>query len=166
MRAVWFCLLPALCFAQNYRAERTADNGVAIVRLTDVSRGVEVSIVPSVGNRAYEMKVHGKNVLYFPQANAAEYQARPRLSGIRFSRRGRPAQRARLLGHGKHYTFNGELGNVRGEMPQHGLLLTSPYWQGDRTRRGRAVGTRHQQAGVLGSIPNSRRSGPSRMSMR
>ena len=54
------------CFAQNYKAEQTSDHGVPIVRLTDSARGVEVSIVPSIGNRAYEMKVHGKNILYFP----------------------------------------------------------------------------------------------------
>lgn len=124
------CLMPALCLAQNYKAEQTTDHGVPIVRLTDAANGVDVSIIPSIGNRAYEMKVHGKNVLYFPQADAAEFQARPRLSGIPFL-----APWADLLSesgfwaNGKHYTFNMGLGNVRGEMPSHGLLVTSPYWK-------------------------------------
>ena len=55
-----------------------------MVRLTDASHGVEVSIVPSVGNEAYEMKVHGKNILHFPYADVSEFQKRPGLSGIPF----------------------------------------------------------------------------------
>ena len=30
---------------------------------------------------------------------------------------------------GKKYAFNMELGNVRGKMPSHGLLVNSPLWQ-------------------------------------
>jgi aldose 1-epimerase len=122
-------VLSAVCLAQNYKAERLEDHGVAIVRLTDSSNGIEVSIVPSIGNRAYEMKVHGKNILHFPQAHAGEYQKNPRLSGIPFL-----APWADLLNepafwaNGKRYGFNMELGNVRGNMPSHGLLVTSPYW--------------------------------------
>lgn len=130
MTRLLLCLLPAVLLAQSYKAERTTDHGVPIVRLTDAANGVELALVPSIGNRAYELKVHGKNVLYFPQADASEYQARPRLSGIPFL-----APWADLLSepgfwaNGKHYTFNKTLGNVRGEMPSHGLLVTSPYWQ-------------------------------------
>src|ERR1044071_3762666 len=119
-----------LCLAQNYTAEQTTDHDVPIVRLTDSSRGVEVSIVPSIGNRAYEMKVHGKNILYFGQADVSEYQQRPRLSGIPFL-----APWADLLNepafwaNGQKYTFNMSLGNVRGNMPSHGLLTTSPLWR-------------------------------------
>src|ERR1700676_2767603 len=79
-----FLLLPMTFLAQNYKAEQTVDHGVSIVRLADVAHGVEVSIVPSIGNRAYEMKVHGKNILYFPSADVGEFQQRPRLSGIPF----------------------------------------------------------------------------------
>src|ERR1051326_799455 len=118
-------LLPMTCLAQNYKAERTTDHGVPIVRLTDSAHDIEVSIVPSIGNRAYEMKVHGKNILYFGQADVSEYQQRPRLSGIPFL-----APWADLLSepafwaNDKKYTFNMELGNVRGNMPSHGLLTT------------------------------------------
>src|SRR5260370_1384167 len=71
-------------FAQNYKAEQISDHGVPIVRLTDTAHGVEVSMLPSIGNRAYEMKVHGKNILYFPYADVSEFQKRPRLCGIPF----------------------------------------------------------------------------------
>ena len=149
-RAGAFLLLSMTSFAQNYTAERTTDHGVPIVRLTDAARGVEVSIVPSIGNRAYEMKVHGKNILYFPQADVAEYQTRPRLSGIPFL-----APWADLLNqpafwaNGKKYSFNMGLGNVRGDMPIHGLLITSPALARDPGSGRRAIGARHQPARVL-----------------
>jgi aldose 1-epimerase len=123
-------LLSALAFAQNYRAEQTLDHDVPIVRLTDAASDVQVSILPSIGNRAYEMKVHGKNVLYFPYADISEFQKRPRLCGIPFL-----APWADILSeqafwaNGKKYLFNMGLGNVRGERPIHGLLVNSPAWQ-------------------------------------
>jgi aldose 1-epimerase len=123
-------LIPMISMAQNYRAEQITDHGVPIVRLTDAAQGVEVSIVPSIGNRAYEMKVHGKNILYFPYDDVSEFQKRPRLCGIPFL-----APWADLLdepafwANGKRFAFNMELGNVRGNMPSHGLLTTSPLWR-------------------------------------
>src|SRR6266481_4178185 len=129
-KTVAVLLLPMASFAQNYKAERITDHEVPIVRLTDAARGVEVSVAPGIGNRAYEMKVHGKNVLYFPSADIGEFQIRPRLCGIPFL-----APWADLLNqpafwaNSKKYRFNMGLGNVRGNMPIHGLLTTSPLWQ-------------------------------------
>ena len=37
-----------------------------MVRLADTARGVMVSILPGSGNRAYELTVHGKQVLARP----------------------------------------------------------------------------------------------------
>jgi aldose 1-epimerase len=76
------------------------------------------------------MKVHGKNILYFPYADVSELQKRPRLCGIPFL-----APWADLLNepafwaNGKKYAFNMGLGNVRGNMPIHGLLTASTYWK-------------------------------------
>jgi aldose 1-epimerase len=124
-------LLPVTSLAQNYRAEEISDHGVPIVRLTDVPHSVEVSIVPSIGNRAYEMKVHGKNILHFPYTDVSEFQERPRLCGIPFL-----APWADLLdepgfwANGKEYLFNMGLGNVHGgNLPGHGLLVNSPAWR-------------------------------------
>jgi len=116
--------------AQNYTAQRTSDHGVAIIRLTDAVNGVDVSIVPSIGNRAYEMNVHGKNILYFPSADVGEFQKRPELSGIPFLAPW--ANRLNEQGfwaNGKKYTFNMILGNVRGSLPIHGMLSSSPLWE-------------------------------------
>jgi len=118
------------CFAQNYRAERLTDHGVEIVRLTDSAHAVEVSIVPSIGNRGYEMKVGGENILDFPWADVGEFQKRPGLAGIPFL-----APWADILSepafwaNGKRYAFNMELGNVQGNMPSHGLLVNAPQWK-------------------------------------
>ena len=126
--AAFFLVMPSL--AQNYTAVQLVDHGVPVVRLSDAARGVEVSVAPGIGNRAYEMKVHGKNILYFPSAGVGEFQQRPRLCGIPFL-----APWADLLNepafwaNGKRYAFNMDLGNVRGNMPIHGLLVTSPLWR-------------------------------------
>ena len=126
------CLLSlaTTSFAQNYRAEKTSDHGVPIVRLTDAKNGVEVSVVPSVGNLVYAMKVHGKNILCFPYDDLSEFVKRPKLSGIPFL-----APWADLLNeqgfwaNGKRYGFNMSLGNVRGVMQGHGFLTNSPLWE-------------------------------------
>src|SRR5437764_12418687 len=100
-------LLPMESCAQNYKAEQVVDHDVPIVRLSDASHGVEVSVAPGIGNRAYEMKVHGKNILYFPYSDVSEFQKRPRLCGIPFL-----APWADLLNepafwaNGKRYPFN------------------------------------------------------------
>lgn len=115
--------------AQNYKAEQVSDHGIPVVRLSDTAQGVEVSIVPSVGNEAYEMKVHGKNILHFPYADLAAFQKSPGLSGIPFlapwgNRLDQPA----FWANGKKYPFDMALGNVRGAIPIHGMLTGSSYW--------------------------------------
>jgi aldose 1-epimerase len=116
--------------AQNYTAKKTADHGIAIVRLTDAAKGVEVSIVPSIGNRAYEMKVHGKNILYFPPPDLAAFQKQPELNGVPFlAPWANRLNEQDFWANGKKYTFNMTLGNVRGALPIHGLLSASPLWE-------------------------------------
>ena len=116
--------------AQNYTAQKTSDHGDVVVRLADVSKGVDVSIVPSFGNRAVAMNVHGKNILYLPSTDLAEVQKRPALGGVPFLApwANRLNEQA-FWANGKKYTFNMALGNVRGPIPIHGLLLTSDHWE-------------------------------------
>jgi aldose 1-epimerase len=129
-QAVLLLMLSFASEAQNYTAKQTSDHGIPIVRLTDAARGVEVSIVPSIGNRAYEMKVHGKNILYFP-TDLAEFQKKPDLNGIPFlapwaNRLDEPA----FWANGKRYAFNTSLGNIRNNngLPIHGLLTEAAQW--------------------------------------
>jgi aldose 1-epimerase len=128
-------LMPLLANAAgNYTAVQTTDHGVEVVRLADAARGVEVSIVPSVGNRAYEMKVHGKNLLYFPADVGAFKNGGGRgLNGIPFL--GPWANRMAGGGfwaNGKRYPFNADLGTVRlgqNGIAIHGMLTNSALWQ-------------------------------------
>src|SRR5437588_12717203 len=121
--------------AGNYTAVKTTDHGVEVVRLSDAARGVEVSIVPSVGHRAYEMKVHGKNILYFPppDVGALKSEGGRGLNGIPFL----APWANRMAGggfwaNGKRYVFNSDLGTLRpgqNGIAIHGMLTASPLWQ-------------------------------------
>jgi aldose 1-epimerase len=128
--------LPAITLAAaRYTAEKTTDHGVEVVHLTDAQHGVEVSIVPSVGNRAYELKVHGKNLLYFPVADVGSFKnsPRPSFSGIPFL----APWANRIAGggfwaDGKKYLFNSDLGTVHVDpdgIAIHGMLTASPLWE-------------------------------------
>jgi len=128
-----FTLLLALAvmsLAQNYTARRTSEQGVAMIRLADAAKGVEVSMLPSIGNRVNEMKVHGKNILYFPSTNLAELQKKPDLSGVPFlAPWANRLNEESFWANGKKYSFNMTLGNVRGPIPIHGLLASSDLWE-------------------------------------
>lgn len=117
----------------DFTAEQITVDGVPVVRLTDAARGIEVSILPSIGNIASEMKVHGKNILYFPEIRLSEFQKRPMQTGIPFL----APWANRLDGdgfwaNGRRYNFDMALGNYRKDgngLPIHGLLGTSSLWR-------------------------------------
>jgi aldose 1-epimerase len=116
--------------AAPYSAERTTDHGVAVVRLTDEASGVEIFVAPTLGNRAYAMKVRGANILHMPARNIAELTA---LSGIPFL----APWANRIPGggfraNGQWYAFNESLGTLRihpGHIAIHGMLTSSDLWQ-------------------------------------
>jgi galactose mutarotase-like enzyme len=59
-------------------------DGVCVIRLTDAVRKMEVSILRSIGNTAYELTVRGKNILFFPDAKFADLTKNPMQLGIPF----------------------------------------------------------------------------------
>jgi aldose 1-epimerase len=92
-----------------------------------------VSIAVSIGNRAYEMKVRGKNILYFPFDNPAAAAQVRGLNGIPFL-----APWANRMAGGsftanqKRYVFNEGAGGLRIDangLPIHGMLTASPLWE-------------------------------------
>lgn len=138
LKPVQLCLtllFPLLAFtAPRYTAEKLSDHGLEIIRLSDSMRSVEVSILPSYGNRAYEFKVHGKNLLYnpFPSPAALKDDPTKGLNGVPFL-----APWANRIGgggfwaNGKHYLFNPDFDNLkmsRDKVAIHGLLISSPNW--------------------------------------
>lgn len=111
---------------QQYSATRDGD----VVRLRDDRTQTAVSIVSSVGNVAFDMTVRGAQVLRFPYASVDEFRKTPRLSGIPLLAPW--ANRLDELGffaNGRRYTFNTELGNVRGPRPIHGLVASARQWR-------------------------------------
>ncbi|MFL6415306.1 MAG: aldose 1-epimerase [Bryobacteraceae bacterium] len=121
--------------APRYTAERMNEAGVEIIRLADSSRSEQVSVLPSYGNRAYEFKVHGNNLLYnpFPDAAALNQDRTRGLNGIPFL-----APWANRIGgggfwaNGKHYLFNDGFDNLRispDKVAMHGLMISSRYWE-------------------------------------
>ena len=112
--------------AQPYAARRNGE----VVQLEDARSQTMVSILPSVGDIAFAMKVKGHDVLRWPFASVEEFKARPALSGIPFV--GPWANRLdeqAFYANGKRYPFDMDLGNVRGAIPIHGFLTTTDRWQ-------------------------------------
>ena len=114
----------------QYSVHREGD----VVRLEDAKTQTSVSIMPSHGNSAFQMKVKGKDVLRFPYASVEEYVKGARgMSGIPFL--GPWANRLDELAfyaNGKKYPFNMDLGNVRpgqNNHPIHGFLTNATQWQ-------------------------------------
>ncbi|MCU1329620.1 MAG: Aldose 1-epimerase [Bryobacterales bacterium] len=133
MKTFLLLALPAMALAQNYKAVKTTDHGIDVIRLTDTARGVEVAVAPSIGNRAYEMTIHGKNILYMPTPDVGELKKRPGLSGVPFLApwANRMADGG-FWANGKKYTFNPTLGTVRlppTNIAIHGMLTSSDAWQ-------------------------------------
>ncbi len=129
-------VLPAMAYsASNYTAQRMTDHGVAVVRLTDAAHGVSISIVPSLGNRAYELKVHAENLLYFPSPALASFRdsGAQQLNGIPFL----APWANRMAGGGfwannRRYQFNPDVGTVHLDsdgIAIHGMLASSPLWE-------------------------------------
>lgn len=112
--------------AQQYVAQEKGD----VVQLRDAKHDTTVSIVPSVGNIAFEMTVKGQNVLRWPFASVEEFKAKPAMQGIPFM--GPWANRLdeqAFYANGRRYALDMELGNVRGAIPIHGFLTTNNQWK-------------------------------------
>jgi aldose 1-epimerase len=127
------CLAAALCMtatlpvsAQQYQARRDGD----VVQLEDTKNRTMVSIMPSIGNQAFQMIVNGHNVLRWTYASVADFQSRPGSSGVPFlAPWADQLDEQAFYANGKRYGFDMELGNVRGNRPIHGFLITARQWQ-------------------------------------
>lgn len=116
----------------KYAAQRTVIHDTPIVRLTDSEHDVEVSIVPSIGNRAFEMNVRGQNILYFPFPDVSGAKGLKDLNGIPFlAPWGNRMAGGGFWANGQRFLFNQELGSLRLDrngLPIHGMLTASPLW--------------------------------------
>jgi aldose 1-epimerase len=117
----------------NYSAARVTLDGVEVVRLTDSRNNTEVSIAPTIGNIAFEMKVNGTNVFWTPYKGVAKFKAQPVFLGSPFL----APWANRLDGdafwaNGRKYLLNPGLDNLHRDgngLPIHGLLRFSDLWE-------------------------------------
>ena len=121
--------LVLLSLASSALAQFSARQDGDVVRLEDAARQIRVSIVPGIGNVAFEMRVKGENVLRFPYKDLAEFRSRPGLNGIPFLApwANRLDEQA-FYANGKKYVFNRDLGNIRGAHPIHGFVSSTNKW--------------------------------------
>ena len=117
--------------AADYSASRANVDSIEIIRLTDTKRQIEVSIVPSIGNNAYDMTVKGNKILWSPYKSLAELKSKPTQIGNPFLApwANRIDQNA-YFANGKKYLLNPDLKNFRFDafqQPIHGLLVYEPW---------------------------------------
>ena len=117
----------------SYSAARVPVDGIDVVRLADSRHNTEVSIVPAVGNIAYEMRVNGTNVFWTPYQSVAQFKAHPIQLGNPFL----APWANRLDGdafwaNGRKYILNPGLNNIHRDgnrLPIHGLVQFSSHWE-------------------------------------
>ena len=118
--------------ARTYTVQQVSDHGIPTVRLADIDHGIEVSILPSVGNRACEILVRGQNILYFPFSDPSAAKADRHLNGIPFLAPWANRMPEGFHANGKTYRFNTDSNSIRLDqngIPIHGLLTSSPFWE-------------------------------------
>ncbi len=126
-------LISAMTKTIDYSAERIKVDGIDVVRLRDSARGIEVSVVPSIGNNAYEMRVNGRNIFWSPYQTLKELKDKPVQAGNPLL----APWANRIDGdsywtNGKKYLLNPGLGNFRydgNHNPIHGLLAFAGEWK-------------------------------------
>src|SRR5579862_7587519 len=78
MRRIVLALAGAMIApAANYTATRVTVDSTEVIRLTDAAHKMEVSIVPSMGNTAYQVQVNGHNIMWSAYHTLAEWKAKP-----------------------------------------------------------------------------------------
>jgi aldose 1-epimerase len=118
--------------AETYTARKLTVDSIETIRLADSVHGIEVSICPSIGNIAHDMRANGKPILMSPPP-LSEWKQKPAQAGVPFL-----APWANRLdadaywANGKRYLLNPDAVEIRRDpngLPIHGLLLFASGWQ-------------------------------------
>lgn len=133
LKLLCFALIPVMSQAASYTAEKITVDGFEVIRLSDPTHHTVVSIVPAIGNNAYDMKVNGKSVLWNPYQSLQQFKAKPALLGVPFLApwANRLDQDA-YFANGHRYLLNPGLDNYRydpNHQPIHGLVSFTAEWQ-------------------------------------
>jgi aldose 1-epimerase len=112
--------------AANYSATKVTVDSTEVIRLVDAAHKMEVSIVPSFGNNAYEIKVNGKNIMWSPYTSLAEWKSKPvQIANPLLAPWANRIDQDAYWINGKKYLLNPDLKNFRRDpngLPMHGLL--------------------------------------------
>lgn len=121
--------------AETCSARKVIVDSIETIRLSDPAHGMEVSICPSIGNIAYDLRVNGKPIVMSPPS-LSEWKQNPSQAGIPFL-----APWANRLdsdgywANGKRYLLNPDAVEIRRDpngLPIHGLLLFADAWRVER----------------------------------
>jgi aldose 1-epimerase len=112
---------------RRYRAQQSGD----VVRLVDAASNTSVAICPTFGNNAFEMLVNGVDILWRPYESLEDFKARGQgRGGIPFlAPWANRLDETAFYANGRRFPFDMEIGNVRGAVPIHGLLMRTDRWQ-------------------------------------
>ncbi len=112
---------------RRYRAERSGD----IVRLEDTSSDITVLVCPSFGNNAFSLKAKGVDVLWRPFDSLEDFKSHGQgRGGIPFlAPWANRLDELAFYANGRRFPFDMEIGNIRGPLPIHGLLMRTDRWQ-------------------------------------
>ena len=125
-------VLPLMMQAGNYSAQRIVIDAIEVIQLKDGAHKIEVSVVPSLGNNAYEIKANGKNVLWSPYQNLKQFADKPvQLGNPLLAPWANRIQGDGYWANGRRYLLNPELRNFRydaNKNPMHGLLSYAREW--------------------------------------
>jgi aldose 1-epimerase len=119
--------------AETYSAQKLVVDSIETVRLTDSAHGMEVSICPSIGNIAYDVRVKDQPIVMGPPQSLGEWKQKPSQAGIPFL--GPWANRLdgdAYWANGKRYQLNPAAVEIRRDdnrLPIHGLLLFASAWK-------------------------------------
>ena len=117
----------ATAIDRRYRAEQSGD----VVRLEDRSSNTTVSIGPAFGNNAFDMQVHGVEILWRPYESLADFKTRGQgRGGLPFlAPWANRLDELAFYANGRRFAFDTEIGNIRGPIPIHGLVTRTDQWQ-------------------------------------
>jgi aldose 1-epimerase len=115
----------------QYRAVSKTVDGLPIVELHDSEWPAKVSVVPSIGNIAYEFLSKGTPVIWAPEGSPGKLLERKGLAGVPLLApwANRIESDTYRIGVGTHQ-IDPSLGNIRRDVngrPIHGLLLFVPW---------------------------------------
>lgn len=123
--------------SNRYQARSKIVDGLETIELLDSEWPATVSVVPSIGNIAYEFISRGRPVIYAPEGSPGNLKEKKSLAGVPLLSpwANRLQSDTYRLG-GREHQIDASLGNIRRDAngrPIHGLLIFASWEPGELT---------------------------------